>query len=295
MHDIRIDQRFFLSALFISLLLGAFALLAPEVLGSRSVPSSQPQGRRDGRVPISALPFRIEECGSYFLTRCLTGVPESAGITIDADDVTLDLNGFALIGVPGSLQGIAVQAGRRNVAVLNGTLRSWGRDGFDAANAADAYLHDLRASGNGGSGLIVGFGGIIRDCTASGNGDDGLILGLGGIVSRSTANDNGGNGIVAPFAATATGCVIEACTARGNSFVGISAGDGSTVSHSAVTLNGTGGVSVGLGCNVVECTVLLNGEDGINALDSLVRGNTSRGNLGAQINAPSSTVIENHE
>ncbi len=40
---------------------------------------------------------------------------------------------------------------------------------------------------------------------------------------------------------------------------------------------------------------MLNGEDGINAFDSLVRGNTSRGNLGAQINAPSSTMVENHE
>ncbi len=294
MHDIRRDWRFLFFALAVGLLLGGFALL-PGALGRQRVASFQPLACRDGRVPISALPFTIDACGSYFLTRCLTGVPGSAGITIDADDVTLDLNGFALIGVPGSLQGIVVQPGRRNVAVLDGTIRSWGGNGVEAVNAANAQLHDLRASDNGGSGLMVGFAGIIRDCTASDNAGSGLVAGLGGIVSRSTANGNGVNGIVAPFAATATGCVIEGCTARGNSFVGIFAGDGSTVSRSAVTQNGTGGVSVGSGCNVVECTVLLNGEDGINAFDSLVRGNTARGNLGAQINAPSSTLLENHE
>ncbi len=59
------------------------------------------------RTPISALPFTINQCGSYFLTDCLTGVAGQNGITIDADDVTLDLNGFTLIGVPGSLDGIA--------------------------------------------------------------------------------------------------------------------------------------------------------------------------------------------
>lgn len=296
MHAIRRDQRFLLSTVLVGLMLGALALLAPGAFGRQRAVSIEPLERRDGRTPIPSLPFTIEECGSYILTRCLTGVPGSAGITIDADDVTLDLNGFPLIGVPGSLEGIVVQVGRRNITVFGGTIRGWGGDGVEAAGAADVQLHDLRASDNGGSGLIVGLGGIIRDCTASDNAGNGFVLGQGGIASHSTANGNGVNGIVADFAAlAATGCVIEACTSRANSFLGIFAGDGSSISSCAVTQNGVGGVSVGAACVVLDNTVLLNGEDGINAFDSLVRGNASRGNLGAQINAPSSTVIENHE
>jgi hypothetical protein len=282
-------------ALSVGLLLGALALVAPGALGRQNVASVEPIGRCDPRVPIRALPFTIDECGSYVVTRCLKGVPGSAGITVAADDVTVDLAGFSLEGVPGSLEGIVVQAGRRNVAVVGGTVQGWGGNGIDAEDATDCLLEGVRARSNGGYGAVLGFGGVVRDCMAPDNAGSGFVVGPGGIVSGSAANSNGVNGIVATFVATATGVVIEGCSARGNAFVGVFAGDGTTVAHTSVTQNGTGGISVGAGCNVVDCTVIYNGEDGINAFDSLVRGNTSRGNAGAQINAPSSTLIENHE
>jgi hypothetical protein len=279
----------------VGLLLGGFALIVPGTLGRQDVAPVDARTRCDSRTPIRALPFTIDECGSYVLTRCLKGASGSAGITIAAGDVTLDLGGFALEGVPGSLDGVVVQAGRRNVAVLGGTIHGWGGDGVQAEDAADCRVQELRTRGNGGDGLVLGFGGVVLDCTASDNAGSGLIVGPAGIVGRSAAHDNGVHGIVATFVATATGSVIEGCNARGNAFAGIFAGDGTTVTHCSATQNGTGGVSVGVGCNVVECTAIYNGEDGIEAFDSLVRGNTSRGNLGAQIDAPSSTVIENHE
>ena len=83
-------------------------------------------------IPINSLPFTIEACGQYFLTDCLTGVSGSNGIVIDADDVTLDLNGFALLGVPGSLDGVTVTGGaRENVTVKDGIVRGWGEHGID--------------------------------------------------------------------------------------------------------------------------------------------------------------------
>ena len=59
----------------------------------------------NGRTPIYELPLTIDEPGSYFLSRDVTGVAGQNGIIINASDVTIDLNGFALIGVPGSLRG----------------------------------------------------------------------------------------------------------------------------------------------------------------------------------------------
>lgn len=50
--------------------------------------------------------YKITTPGSYYLTDSITGVSGKHGIKIETDDVTLDLMGFALIGVPGSLDGV---------------------------------------------------------------------------------------------------------------------------------------------------------------------------------------------
>ena len=47
--------------------------------------------------------FIITNAGSYYLTTNLVGVSSKNGIKIAANNVALDLNGFALLGVPGSL------------------------------------------------------------------------------------------------------------------------------------------------------------------------------------------------
>ena len=68
------------------------------------------------RVPISSLPFSITGPGSYYLTTNLTGAAGQNGIVVQADNVTLDLNGFALIGASGSSNGIvALSPDRKSV------------------------------------------------------------------------------------------------------------------------------------------------------------------------------------
>ena len=44
--------------------------------------------------------FKITQPGSYYLTGNITGVEDTHGIEIVASGVTLDLNGFDLLGVP---------------------------------------------------------------------------------------------------------------------------------------------------------------------------------------------------
>src|SRR5438270_4345686 len=67
--------------------------------------STQPQV--EPRTPISALPFTISQPGSYFLTQNLTASAGGDGITVLADNVTIDLNGFALTGIAGSASAIS--------------------------------------------------------------------------------------------------------------------------------------------------------------------------------------------
>ncbi|GAG42986.1 unnamed protein product, partial [marine sediment metagenome] len=50
--------------------------------------------------------YVITERGSYYLTGNITGVGGKNGIEINSNDVTLDLKGFALIGMPESVDGI---------------------------------------------------------------------------------------------------------------------------------------------------------------------------------------------
>src|SRR5262245_18736270 len=53
------------------------------------------------RTPITNLPILIFQSGAYYLTTNLTAGAGGGGITITGDNITLDLGGFALIGVPG--------------------------------------------------------------------------------------------------------------------------------------------------------------------------------------------------
>ena len=248
----------------------------------------------DGRQPISSLPFTIDECGSYFLTGCLTGQSGSHGITIDADDVTLDLNGFTLSGVPGSLNGIHVQGARSNLRVVGGGVRDWDGMGADAFGASESQFHCLRFFGNGLDGLGVGQGCIVRDCVAGSNGQDGIVVGFGSSILDCTAQGNGRNGIHAVPAATVTGCTIDSCAARANGADGIVAGDGTVLVDCSATLNAGNGIAAAAGCVVSDCTATLNNMDGIVTFGSLVRGNAAVANGGASINAPGSTVLENH-
>src|SRR4051794_15270642 len=56
----------------------------------------------EARTIIPSLPYVITNAGSYYLATNLTGSAGTNGITVIADNVSIDLNGFSLIGKPGS-------------------------------------------------------------------------------------------------------------------------------------------------------------------------------------------------
>lgn len=156
----------------------------------------------ESRIPITNLPFSINAPGSYFLTANLFGTSGTNGITISASDVTLDLNGFTLIGVPGSLAGVDIPATQENIKILNGNLRNWGRHGVNAANANNSLLYMISTSTNGWestaqSGLSVGNGSVVKLCTARQNQFYVILAGIGCSLSDCTASENGGSGISA--------------------------------------------------------------------------------------------------
>ncbi|HEY6070720.1 MAG TPA: right-handed parallel beta-helix repeat-containing protein, partial [Chthoniobacterales bacterium] len=160
---------------------------------------------QDPRTPISSLPYTISMPGSYYLTANLTG--SGQGITISADNVTLDLNGFALIGGGSGQAGINVSGAHKNITIRNGTVRGWANGGVNAANATNSMVQGLRISNNtamsaflNAGGLSIGAGSTVKDC----------------VVTQNTNC----HGIAAGRACLVTGCVVS-----GNSAAGIRATD----------------------------------------------------------------------
>ena len=182
-------------------------------------PTMKSLSQIEPRTPIASLPFTIASPGSYYLTGNLTGLAGTNGITVTSGDVTLDLNGFALLGVSNSATGIQVAGAANpctNVAIRNGTVRGWGGSGVAAYYAVNAIVEHLTASGNQGDGINTGTGGLVRDCVVSSCG--------GGIdVSASTVRD----------------CTVSYCTNYGISVAGGSV-SGCTVVNSIWS-----GISVG--------------------------------------------------
>ena len=245
--------------------------------GSQTVSVTPIQlGRCDPRRPISTLPFIINQCGSYFLTRCLTGT-SGDGITINVSDVTIDLNGFSVIGTAGTGDGIHIQAGVDRVSVFGGNIRNWGQSGIEAANSGRHHFRDLRIDDNGEWGIDVRFIALVDNCMAIGNGESGIRVQGGGVIANCIASENGSNGSgngIAVSVVNDGAAVVAHCVARDNT------GDGATAGNNGV---------------FSACVTTGNGDDGLEPFDGHVAECCSRGNTASNYDlAGGSTISDSH-
>lgn len=218
---------------------------------------------QDPRTPISSLPYTISMPGSYYLTANLTG--SGQGITISADNVTLDLNGFALIGGgAGQVAGINVSGAHKNITIRNGTVRGWTSGGVNAANATNSMVQGLRISNNtamsaflNAAGFCIGSGSTVKDCVV--------------------AQNPNCNGIAAGSACLVTGCVVS-----GNSAAGIRAGDNCYIISNVSDSNGTG-ITMGSGNRIESNNCTSNSGAGILApsgvTNNVIAKNSARNNF----------------
>jgi hypothetical protein len=204
-------------------------------------------------------PVSLTAAGSYRLTGNLdvSGEPSpqnTTAIEILASFVTLDLNGFSLLGntvCTGSPvtscaplgTGDGVTSRDHNfVRIENGMVRGFGDAGIDGGNAT---VDRVQAFSNGTRGIALHNGGLVSDSAAGGNGARG-IMGLGAIIASSRALENGS--------------------------VGIYANPG----------------------EIRDCEAVHNGSSGITVVDGLVSGSISRGNVSTAIIATRSGYTSNN-
>lgn len=190
------------------------------------------------RVPIDALPFTITASGSYYVTENLTAPSNLNGIIIQANNVTIDLNGFTLTGGGGaSGNGIYTAAAQNNLSIFNGHITDWGDDGINFRNSNSIVLNEVHIRNTQGDGIDVGDNSRIINCSSIGNAYDGIEVNHNSIVMNSIAANNSDDGIE-----TNQGCTINGCVSRNNGDEGIYAGTNNIISHNSVTINSDRGI-----------------------------------------------------
>ncbi len=185
------------------------ALTAPTAQAGSLVPPAGPPAstmktlaEAEPRTAVASLPGSasalhvISQPGSYVLTANLYGEDGKNGIEIIADNVTLDLNGFALEGAAGG-SGIATPYDRHHgITIHDGTLRGWGRHGIEAANCDACTARGLIVEGTGGDGsyssISLGWFSRVDACTVRLNGPwTGIQVQDGSLVTRCLSAYNG--------------------------------------------------------------------------------------------------------
>jgi parallel beta-helix repeat protein len=201
------------------------------------------------RVPISYVDYYIGSPGSYYVTTNLIGGPSGVpnapgpwGIYIASDNVTVDLNGFTLQGVPGSFSGVYIYGSHTNIVVRNGIVTGWGQNGitwnYPSSPPQNVVLKNLTVSANTVNGIVTANGYIVSDCTVQNNGGTGILVDGNG--SQIVGNTLFGNN--AAFTSTSCGILLEGSNNRveGNHITGHASGYGIEYDFS----NGTNNVII---------------------------------------------------
>jgi|SRR6516162_4547129 3-dehydroshikimate dehydratase len=149
-----------------------------------------------GGNPIASVPFSISAPGRYFLVTNLTyALTTGAAITINADEVILDLNGTSLHGPPGSNSATGVLvSGRRSVTIQNGDIDGFGFAGIQLVLSSTQNIVDnVRLNANQfGVSVANGTLNIVKNCVIDG-GTVGILF-SGGSGNRASNNTLGNQG-----------------------------------------------------------------------------------------------------
>ena len=173
----------------------------------------------------AGFPITLSVTGSYKLTGNLVVPANTRGIEIQADGVTLDLNGFSISGpvtcntsvsppctAPANANMHGITNNNEGAVIRNGSVRGFAGSGIWMKLPGGVVVQDMLLAYNSGSGIMfepIGGG----------------LLDGGARVTRVVAVQNGGSGIYINGPATAV-VNIDNSTASGNGLDGFSLSGG---------------------------------------------------------------------
>ncbi|HEX8877065.1 MAG TPA: hypothetical protein VF777_09975 [Phycisphaerales bacterium] len=246
--------------------------------------------------------FKITQPGSYYLTGNVNVGFAQHGIEIASHRVTIDLNGYAIIGISGSYSGVTVFGANYNqITVRNGSVRYMGEHGVDllavSNSNANGHLVENVHVQTCETGIRIDSG-IVRNCTASQCEFTGISAHAwdagGALIESCVSSKNGGDGIGmgngTVRASVARDCqstgirigntgLIESCHSEGNSDWGFGGVNYQLINSTAID-NAMGGAytnqTVVMRGNTISSETAVSGSIGILVANSgsVLEGNT---------------------
>jgi hypothetical protein len=253
------------TTLGLSILL-AFAPAAMAVDGTVLINQSTITNGLTGCPTGGHFPIIICQSGSYRLSGNVT-LPDAVtdAIDITADNVTIDLNGFTILGP-------TVCSGSPLICNLDNS-RGTG-NGIFSSNANIVVMNgQIKGMGNGIS--LLGPRSRVQNVQATSNANNGILVADNSLVASCTVSSNGGTGIVASGPSVVTGNVVS------SNLVGIR----NNFSTAAMMISGNSVVSNKVGVELTCPSLILGNLVSLNGNNSQLidsGGNlVGTGNLGA--------------
>lgn len=202
-------------------------------------------------------PYTISQPGSYRLASNLT-VPDAntTAILVVTDNVTVDLNGFSIMGPvvctgtpatcsPANGVGSGVEAsGARNVTVMNGTVRGMSRSGVAVGD--NGTVRSIRVVSHGGNpfaiAILIGNNSLATENIVRDTSSEGIFGASGDTITKNVVTNTRFSGINTTGAGGVGGTISDN-TCRQNSF-GISSGASYLVIGNSVADARNGGLDL---------------------------------------------------
>jgi hypothetical protein len=171
-------------------------------------------------------PVVLSAPGSYALTSDLV-VPavQQDAIQIAADEVALDLRGFAIRGAYSCTLGCPPGTGHAGFGILrtgsggdHTRVYGGGIRGFQFSGVVlgdNARVERLALFNLGGDGAVLGSYGLAFENTVNVTGGDGLVLGLGSLYRDNALGNLAGQSVVGGRASGSNTCNDEKCGTKG--------------------------------------------------------------------------------
>jgi len=264
--------------------------------------------------------FIISSSGSYRLNSSFTSTKTTA-ISIEASNVTLDLNGHHLLGISSTgTIGIQIGSETTSVTIHNGSISDFDigiKSSETHETEGEVYmsnllLHHLTVNGCQKYGVMIGRGGIIKDCVVSDNrNESGNCYGIWAkrdtIVKDCAVRGNYSNsacyGIYVENICQVIDCLSNANTggtSTGTRGVGIFAQNECKIDRCSTSQNVGDGIRISSQVSVTNCNVTDNGT-GTNSGGIQVTGmyctlrnnDISQNTVGVLVSAVDNTIINN--
>lgn len=213
-----------------------------------------------GRTAILSLPITISQPGSYYLARDFSTAASvaqitGAAITVAANDVTIDLNGFSIYKPATASTRVAVSMGASNgVTVKNGHLIQWSQGVVGTGNECrveDVVVSAANPASSSPWAIQMGERGVVRRSEVFGA----VRLGNQTLVESCHFKSNEGGTVFADQ------CVVRDCSFSNIGSPGfplLSVGSRCTVSNSVFgdEVDSPVMLSAGANCVITGCSVV---------------------------------------